>query len=321
MLCFPVTIVVAAGEVRVSGMTQADPVPPVTGALAPKVPILTIYGLYARKLGNWLAIADLIRLMADLGYPEQVTRSAASRMKKGALLEPQTLEQVPGYRLSAAAMDILADGDARIFHAEIPADPADGWILIAFSVPEQRRAERHVLRSRLVGLGFGQVSGGVWVAPRRTLPELRRMLERTGLVAYASLWEARYLGDAAALVKEAWDLPELERSYEQFLEAGLPVAARWRDQQPDADSAKDAFTDYTQVVSLWRRLPYRDPGLPAELLPGQWAGQRARELFAELAARLAPGALRYVLTVVARRNVTVPAGPGDTSYQAIPPTP
>jgi phenylacetic acid degradation operon negative regulatory protein len=298
-------------------MTQAsaDPVASLTGALPPKVPILTIYGLYARKLGNWLAIADLIRLMADLGYAEQVTRSAASRMKKGGLLEPQTLEQVPGYRLSAAAIDILADGDARIFHAEIPADPADGWILIAFSVPEQRRAERHVLRSRLVGLGFGQVSGGVWIAPRRTLPELRRMLERTGLVEYTSLWEARYLGDAAALVQEAWDLPELERSYEQFLDAGLPVAARWRDQHPDTDSVQGAFTDYTQVVSLWRRLPYRDPGLPAELLPGHWAGQRARDLFTELADRLAPGALRYVLTVVARRNAdagTVVSAPADT---------
>jgi phenylacetic acid degradation operon negative regulatory protein len=180
-----------------------------------------------------------------------------------------------------------------------------------------------VLRSRLVGLGFGQVSGGVWVAPRRTLPELRRMLERTGLMEYTSLWEARYLGDAAALVQEAWDLPELERSYEQFLDAGLPVAARWRDQHPDTDSVQGAFTDYTQVVSLWRRLPYRDPGLPAQLLPGHWAGQRARDLFTELAARLAPGALRYVLTVVARRNVDAgtgvlaPAAP----YQAIPPTP
>jgi phenylacetic acid degradation operon negative regulatory protein len=50
------------------------------GGLPPKVPILSIYGLYARQMGNWLAISDLVQLMGSLGYAEQVTRSAASRM-------------------------------------------------------------------------------------------------------------------------------------------------------------------------------------------------------------------------------------------------
>jgi phenylacetic acid degradation operon negative regulatory protein len=266
--------------------------------LPPKVPILSIYGLYARQMGNWLAISGLVQLMGSLGYAEQVTRSAASRMKKSALLEPQTVDRVPGYRLTPSALEILADGDARIFHAEIPADPADGWILITFSVPEQRRNDRHVLRSRLVWLGFGQVSGGVWVAPRRTLGELRRMLDRTGLAGYVSLWDARYLGDAAALVKEAWDLAELERSYRRFLDVARPLAEKWRVEHRQ----QTAFTDYTRIVSLWRRLPFMDPGLPVELLPDQWIGQHAREVFGELDAQLRHPAMRYVLRVASRRT-------------------
>lgn len=272
-------------------------VPGASGGLPPKVPILSIYGLYVRRMGGWLAISDLVRLMGTLGYAEQVTRSAASRMKKGGLLSQQTAGRVSGYRLTAAAMEILADGDARIFHAQTPADPADGWVLITFSVPEHRRSDRHVLRSRLVWLGFGQVGGGVWVAPRRALSGVRKMLDRTGLAAYANLWEARYLGDAAVLVKDAWDLSELERSYERFLDFGRPMAAKWQTEHP----GREAFTDYTQIVSVWRRLPYLDPGLPASLLPSPWTGQEARSLFGSLDARLREPAARYVAGVTEER--------------------
>ena len=267
--------------------------------LPPKVLILTIYGAFVRQMGNWLAVADLIALMAELGFGEQVVRSAASRMKKAGLLEARTLERAPGYALTPAALELLADGDARIFHAEIPADPAEGWVLVAFSVPEQHRDQRHVLRSRLVWLGFGQVAYGVWVAPRRVLPELRRMLERTGLVVYATLWEARYLGDAHDLVRDAWDLDELERSYEDFLERCRPMTEAWR--RPAQRTDREAFVDYVRMLSAWRRLPYMDPGLPLDLLPEGWSGQRARELFAALDQRLKDRALQHVLAVARRR--------------------
>jgi phenylacetic acid degradation operon negative regulatory protein len=268
-------------------------------ALPPKALILTIYGAFVRQMGNWLAVADLIALMSELGFGEQVVRSAASRMKKAGLLEAQTLERAPGYALTAAALEMLVDGDARIFHAEIPADPAEGWVLVAFSIPEQRRDQRHVLRSRLVWLGFGQVASGVWVAPRRVLRELRRMLERTGLAGYVTLWEARYLGDAGDLVREAWDLDQLELSYEDFLERCRPMAEAWR--RPAQRTDRDAFVDYVRMLSAWRRLPYMDPGLPLELLPAGWSGQRARELFGDLDERLKDRALQHVLAVARRR--------------------
>lgn len=273
-----------------------NPAPP--GGLPPKVPILTIYGLYVRQMGGWLAISDLVQLMATLGYAEQVTRSAASRMKKGGLLSPRTAGRVSGYELTGAALEILADGDARIFHARTPADPADGWVLITFSVPEHRRSDRHVLRSRLVWLGFGQVAGGVWLAPCRAMAGARQMLDRTGLAAYASLWQARYLGDAAEMVRDAWDLEELERSYQRFLDIGRPAAAKWQTEHP----GREAFTDYTQIVSVWRRLPYLDPGLPASLLPSPWTGAEARSLFGSLDGRLRERATRYVADLARRRN-------------------
>ena len=288
---------------RSAATKQGEPDPVGAGTaeafiLPPKTLILTIYGAFVRRMGNWLAVADLISLLADLGYGEQVVRSATSRMKKGGLLEPRTLERVPGYALTAAALEILADGDARIFHAEVAADPAEGWILVTFSVPEHQRNQRHVLRSRLVWLGFGQVSSGVWVAPRRALRELRGMLERTGLSLYVSLWDARYLGEPRSMVREAWDLDELERSYEDFLARCRPIATTWRRSGQRTDC--HAFVDYVRMLSAWRRLPYMDPGLPPEFLPKDWSGQRARQLFADLDALLKDRAFQHVLGVAQR---------------------
>jgi phenylacetic acid degradation operon negative regulatory protein len=57
-----------------------------------------------------------------------------------------------------------------------------------------------------------------------------------------------------------------------------------------ASRPRDAFADYVRVLTDWRRLPYLDPGLPAELLPPGWAGARAAEIFFTLQSRLAGAA-------------------------------
>jgi phenylacetic acid degradation operon negative regulatory protein len=43
-----------------------------------------------------------------------------------------------------------------------------------------------------------------------------------------------------------------------------------------------AFRLYVPMLTAWRRLPYRDPGLPLEYLPSSWKGVAAGELFADL---------------------------------------
>jgi phenylacetic acid degradation operon negative regulatory protein len=64
-----------------------------------------------------------------------------------------------------------------------------------------------------------------------------------------------------------------------------------------AESDEAAFADYVRVLTDWRRLPFLDPGLPAELLPGDWHGSRAADLFDALRSRLAGPAHQHVLAV------------------------
>ncbi len=259
--------------------------------------IITVYGLYARHDGGWLSVATLIRLLADLGIDEPAVRSAISRLKRRGILQSQRYGGSAGYQLSADALAILREGDARIFRRR-RATPADGWVLAVFSVPESERHRRHVLRSELTRLGFGMVAPGVWIVPAHPEDTTAETLRRLGLDAYADLFRADHLafGGPAAKIRQWWDLDELERQYESFIAAHEPVLRRWQD--GGGGGGGEAFADYVRVLTDWRRRPYLDPGLPAELLPEGWVGIRAADLFFTLRDLLEEPARAYVKLII-----------------------
>jgi phenylacetic acid degradation operon negative regulatory protein len=51
-------------------------------------------------------------------------------------------------------------------------------------------------------------------------------------------------------------------------------------------------------VTDWRQLPYADPGLPPDLLPADWNGVRAADLFAELRSVLAEPARAHARRLI-----------------------
>jgi phenylacetic acid degradation operon negative regulatory protein len=268
-----------------------------TPAAQPRQLIVTVYGLYSRSEGGWLSVASLISLLADLGVDEPAVRSSISRLKRRGILEAVRRGGAAGYELSEQALAILSEGDQRIFRRE-RATLADGWLLAVFSVPEAERHKRHVLRSQLTRLGFGTAASGVWIAPAHLREATEDVLRRLGLDSYANLFHAEHVafGDLPAKVREWWDLGQLEELYGDFLEAHGPALRRWRRRR--APHERDAFADYVGVLTDWRRLPYLDPGLPADLLPGRWAGIRAADLFFSLRAQLEGPARAHVAAMI-----------------------
>jgi len=282
--------------------------PPLAGPQAAEAPhsralIVTIYGLYAREVGGWLSVAALIRLLTEFGVEDAAVRSAVSRLKRRGLLTAERRGSAAGYALSAQGRDILAEGDRRIF-GRPRASLADGWLLAVFSVPEAERRQRHQLRSRLAWLGFGAVAAGIWIAPAHLAAETRDVLARHQLAGYVDLFRADYLafGDVHAQVGRWWDLDRLERLYQAFTEYAAPVSARWQATGNGRNFARDriaqaAFADYVRTLTVWRRLPFLDPGLPPELLPPDWPGLRAADQFAGLRECLAGPARAHVRAV------------------------
>lgn len=270
-------------------------------ALQPRALIVTVYGLYARETGGWLAVSTLIRLMDGVGVDEPAVRSAISRLKRRGVLKARSRRGVAGYELSRHGRSILDEGDQRIFRRS-RAGLDDGWVLAVFSVPESERGRRHQLRSRLSWLGFGTVSAGVWVAPAHLADETAQVLQRHGLTDYVDLFTAQHVGfgDVAREVAGWWDLDGLGRLYADFVSAHGPVLRRWQRRRTTPDD--EAFADYVTALTAWRRLPFLDPGLPLEVLPGRWPGVRAGAVFDALQDRLASAAHRHLAAVLADRG-------------------
>lgn len=267
-----------------------------TRATQPREFVVTVYGLYSRNEGGWLSIATLISLLADLGVDESAVRSSISRLKRRGILKAVRREGAAGYELSERALAILREGDHRIFQRK-RATPGEGWLLAVFSVPESERHKRHVLRSQLTKLGFGTAAPGVWIAPAHLRKATEEVLRRLELDTYADLFHAEHLafGNVTAKIGKWWDLAQLETLYGDFLETHTPVLERWQHQAP---AERAAFVDYIGVLTDWRRLPYLDPGLPAELLPTNWAGMRAADVFFVLQTQLEGPAQAHVAATI-----------------------
>jgi phenylacetic acid degradation operon negative regulatory protein len=235
-------------------------------------------------------------------------------MKASGLLAASRRGGSAGYALTPRAWQILEEGDRRILTAREPASLADGWVMVIFSVPESQRERRHQLRSQLGWLGFGTIAAGAWIAPRRLRPEVESNLSRAGLLDYTERFDVSYGGVEASrrLARKCWDLSGLGGMYREFAERWEPVLERWDNALSDGSPCA-AFCDYVSLVADWRRLPFLDPGLPTEILPHDWEGEKAKWIYFALMGRIDAPALAYVRSRAARRNApTDPTAPAPS---------
>lgn len=254
-----------------------------SAAATPGSLIVSFCGLYLRAVGGWIAVADLVALLAAAGQSDPAVRQALARLKSRGFLAAEQQTGRAGYRLTAAGTADLAIGDGRIFRFGEAAD-TDAWVLAVFSVPEDARSERHRLRSSLAWWGFGTVGSGVWIAPVALADRARAEIQTAGLAGYVTWFTGRAVDTAQ--VGRWWNLDLLRRFYGDFL-------ARWQT-APLNLTDRAAFAGYLELVDQWRRFPRIDPGLPASLLPPDWPGRAAFDTFEHLRQRWAGPAGDFV---------------------------
>jgi phenylacetic acid degradation operon negative regulatory protein len=272
---------------------HGDPAPGGERAAHSRGALIGFLGSIVRPLGDWMPIGAAVELLGQAGVDESSVRTGVSRLKQRAWLAPEARGGARGYALTARATAALRAGDDVVWHARRPADLADGWCIVHFSVPESARTRRTRLRSRLAALGFGNVGSAMWIAPARMLDEARRAIAELELTGQCALFVGAHAGGVgqAQLARESWDLTQINAGYRRFLErygAAEPELRRL-----GAAGGADAFAAYLAVIEDWRPLPFRDPGLPAELLGGEWAAGEAGALFERLVAVLERPALAH----------------------------
>ncbi|MEV4674365.1 PaaX family transcriptional regulator C-terminal domain-containing protein [Actinomadura sp. NPDC049382] len=246
------------------------------GAASARSLLLTVLGEFVLPGGEAVWTATFLRALGLLGVEEKAVRQALARSAAEGWLAGERRGRRTAWRLTPAGERLLTDGTERIYGFGGPVGPWDGrWLLVLATVPETSRRLRHLLRTRLAWSGLGNLSPGVWVSPHPGRePEVRGVLAEIGVADTSTLFTGGLgdLAEARRVARQAWDLDEIELAYEDFLDA---VRALRPADEPGT------FAAHTRLVQEWRRFPFLDPALPAELLPDDWSGSQAFALFHE----------------------------------------
>lgn len=274
-------------------MSTARPSETVNPARRSRTTLVTFLGSVVRPMGDWMPIAGTIELMGQLGLEAPAVRTAVFRLKKRGWLVSQPRSGTRGYALTRDALDALAAGDEVIWHSRQAADLDDGWCVLTFSIPEASRSKRDQLRAHLSALGFGNVSGATWIAPARMSRAADQAVYELGLTANCAMFTGDYVGGQRLddLVRRSWDLEQIDQRYRTFIAQFEGMEAELKAENPIDPG--DAFARYVDLVDHWRRLPFRDPGLPRMLLPADWAAAEAVSTFERLVALLEATALGH----------------------------
>lgn len=248
--------------------------------------LFTVLGEFVLPFGGSAWTSAFIDVLARLGVEEKAARQALMRTAADGWLTSQRVGRRTRWCLTPPAEHMLTEGTARIYGFSHAAQRWDGrWLLVLARAPETERPSRHLLRTRLAWAGFGSPTPGVWVCPHpERLAEAEQVLAEAG-VSDAQIFLGTHAGgrDLASMVRQAWDLNEVEKRYEQFLadftrpSRGSPLAC-------------DPVARLIELVHAWRRFPALDPALPRELLPARWRGVEAALLFDRQHANWAPDA-------------------------------
>jgi len=274
------------------------------GAPAARSVLLTILGEYVLPRRDAVWQETLVASLEAMGYTAQAARQALARSSREGWLVGERHGRRRRLALSPATASLLQSGAERIYSFGENGDWSGDWLVVVLRVPEAQREVRDQLRTRLAWAGLGSLGGGVWVTPR--VEREQEIADVVRAAGSADVWSFRgelsMLGDQAGVISAGWDLGAVRGAYDEFL-------AQFGNRT--ATTPRAGFSAQTSLVHAWRRFPFMDPDLPADLLPARWPRARAHAVFQDRHARWAPLANEHFQSL--EDSVASPVGPMITA--------
>lgn len=236
--------------------------------------MLSFLGIYLLWRDTAVYSGSVIDVFDRVGVSEQAVRSTLTRMAGHGLLTRRRQGRRVYFGLTGRATEVLADGERRIWSTGAVNRHWDGtWTLVAFSMPDTRRSDRHDLRAQLIWAGFGLLQNGLWIAPGAK--DVSDVVARLGLTDNVTVFTAHPATEPADLVRKVFNTDAISLRYKDFL-------SRWDTATP-APESRDDLARQLILHTDWLRLVRQDPHLPVEHLPADWPAIRAEQVFNHLA--------------------------------------
>jgi len=234
--------------------------------------------------GVFSSLTDLILLILTFGYEslldQRFGRSLPytlarldTRMQK---INYLSIKRAIKYNLEKGwikeNLELTKEGQQRLkrfFLEYYPPPKWDGnWYLVNFDIPEKLKRKRDILREYLRILGFGKLQNSIWISPYNFLGDIGKTIEEQNLTPYVILSISDKVGQLTSkmLAEKVWKISEIQEEYQKFI----------------AEFKEKINPSPLQVFFQYHSILQRDPRLPKELLPEDWPGEAAYELYSKL---------------------------------------
>ncbi|ACL58280.1 PaaX family transcriptional regulator C-terminal domain-containing protein [Methylobacterium nodulans] len=257
--------------------------------------IVTLYGDVVEPRGGRLWMGNIVDTCEAVGISETLVRTAVSRLVSAGQLTGERQGRRSFYRLTEAARREFLSAARILFE---PHDET-GWRFVWLD-PDRSGEGGPMLEQ----------AGYVRLGPQWFLGPAHQALSDPSLAIFEGTTAAA--GPVLRRLAAAhWDIASFNAAYDAFLAAFAPVSEALAKGVRPSDA--QALHLRLLLVHTYRLAALRDARLPAETLPPDWSGHRARRLFADLYLRLSPGADRHVGHHLLSGESTLPAESPEVS--------
>ncbi len=161
------------------------------------------------------------------------------------------------------------------------------WHVVAFAIPEARRAARDAFRDHLLELGGAAIQNGLYVSPHPWEADVRSRANQLHVVDHVvtSTTEDLDIGgtsDPREIATLLWPIDDLAKRYQDFIDVYEGIPEDLEQMRRDRRRLQEAdFLPGALIIGIkFQECFVDDPLLPPELLPRPWPGRKARELLA-----------------------------------------
>ncbi len=234
---------------------------------------------------------ELYAVTEAVGLSVDQVRSCLRRLVAEELFERSGEGREAIYAATAAGLAVLSSTKQR--HLLAYAQDAAGrgwdrhWRLVAFAIPETKRAARDTFRDRLLALGAAPIQNGLYVSPHRWELEVHDEAARLGISEHVTTSTTDDLSiggesNPRLLAERLWLLAEVASHYREFIETyrDVPDQLEAMRRRHERLSERDFLPGALQIAIRFNQCFDHDPLLPPELLPKPWPGREARDVLA-----------------------------------------
>jgi phenylacetic acid degradation operon negative regulatory protein len=243
-------------------------------AYKPRSIVFDLFGDFVRPRTDGIPLRAITELLGLFGAIPSTVRVVMARLHRDGWLDSRRSGRETTYFLNEQSRRLLDEGRAQIL--DRTSEAWDGnWYLVIYTVPEAKRQHRGDMRKELAWLGYGTLAASTWISPHDHSDSLRTQFAHAEEATFDFLrCQTESLIADRELTSRCWDLDTLNGRYEEWIRRYQRFVA-----QDSAElSGAEALMIRLEATHDYRRLLFKDPRLPAELLIPEWKGEVAYQM-------------------------------------------